>query len=133
MAFDRSQSSYLCPVLTENTQISGSSHTEVFQHLTIKVLGCNLGEECMSDNELIKQRFNLQLVKAIPGLDNDHYQDNTVIYMPDENRHRFLDPLVTQSSAISFAQSSVVSTDETFWELSSELNFYRRNSPEAPV
>ena len=59
MAFDRSSSSFLCPVVPENTQIRGSLYAEEYEYITIKVLGCELGEECLSDGEVIKQDVNL--------------------------------------------------------------------------
>ena len=82
MAFDRSSSSFLCPVVPENTKIRGSLYTEEYEYLTIKVFGCELGEECLSDDELIMQDVNFKLVKAIPNLDNHRNQDSAFIYIP---------------------------------------------------
>lgn len=53
--------------------VQGNFGSKVFNYVKIKIEGCDLGpDECMTDEELIYERFNYINLNAYPSLVGDN-------------------------------------------------------------
>lgn len=75
-AFDVKQfgdKKWMCPDSTEHFKVRGSYGTKEFDYIKIAYVGCDLGEECASEEELYDVSFNYIDLKAFPDLlQEDH-------------------------------------------------------------
>ena len=95
--------------------LRGSFGAENFDYVKIGISGCDLGDECLSEDELMQINFNFIGLNALPELLGDD-PDNFVTYLADTNYVRFIDPLMTQKTNY-FFMKSVVSLEDNVYDV----------------
>ena len=77
--------------------------------------GCDLGDECEPDQNVIQKAINFVSMKAHPSLLNED-QSEVITYSPDMTYYRFLDPLISQQTNV-FLTESTISIKDSIYDL----------------
>lgn len=85
---------FLCPVNIDSLWMTGEFGSEVFDYVQFSLLGCDLGDECVSDAELVKRTFNIVLVNGLPNILLEN-SENYVEYAQDRMTYFSIDPTHT--------------------------------------
>lgn len=104
---------FLCPTNIDKLVIRGSFGAKNFDYIKIAVEGCLLGDQCISDEELLEKTINFVTVSSVPELLGSD-PDNVVTYRSDETYFKYIDPQITQHSNIFVMKSNVRLQDKTF-------------------
>lgn len=64
----RRNTSFLCPINLESLVVRGHYGATHFDYIRIGVRGCDMGDECFTDQQLMKKAINYLSMKAHPSL-----------------------------------------------------------------
>ena len=64
----------LCPELSANSSVRGKFGDEYFDYIEITVKGCNLGDQCLPDDQVAKNAINFYTTQSLPNLSTDASQ-----------------------------------------------------------
>ena len=99
--------SFLCPYKMDHMRVQGGYGSQDFDYVKIAVYGCDIGDECMNDEEISKTTINFLSLRALPSLIDDENkkgdQDDVIVYSTDLSYFKFIDPTRSQASNIFFA------------------------------
>ena len=63
---------FLCPANLESMPLRGNFGSKYFDYVKLKVEGCDLGAECLPDDELQDKTINFVSLSAHPNLLGDN-------------------------------------------------------------
>ena len=83
---------FLCPHGLDRLVVQGHYGAEAFRYVTMTVDGCDLGpEECMPDEEIIREPLNFYQLRANPSL-SDTLSGKDIVYTADVTFIKFINP-----------------------------------------
>lgn len=100
----KSGATFLCPANVDSMPVRGSFSSELFDYVRIKVEGCDLGAECMSDAELMDTSINYISLSSHPNLLNENL-DEVVSFKSEVTYFKYIDPLTSQNTNLFFTKS----------------------------
>ena len=59
---------YLCPINIEEMSVQGQFGSSIFNYVRISLEGCDLGDECLPDEEVSGTYFGFVHLRAHPSL-----------------------------------------------------------------
>ena len=109
----RGKFDFLCPIIPEEFRSRGKFGDPLFDYIQIHVKGCDLGAECLSDEEVKKQGVNFLSLHALPNLHEQDAQER-VTYVHDTSYFRMIDPQVRQLTNVFISQSTLILDDSVY-------------------
>ena len=82
---------FLCPYVPDSLRVRGHFGSSNFDYVKLKIEGCDLGEECFSDEEISGIAINFASSRAHPSLLGENL-DQVVSYNVDYSYFKFIDP-----------------------------------------
>ena len=108
-----------CPFEIDSMEVQGGAGQDLFKYVQVSTLGCNLGDECLPDDELVYKTVNFASLNTYPNLTSED-QDKIVTYEADVSFFKFIMPDTVQAANIFFMRSSIILQDNVFDILESE-------------
>ena len=71
--------------------MKGEYGDERFDFVKIIVGGCELGDKCASEEEIMQQSYDFWTLRSLPNLLTNN-RDDILYYYRDNSYYRFLDP-----------------------------------------
>ena len=71
--------------------MKGEYGDELFEFVKITVEGCELGDKCASDEEIMQQDMTFYTLRSLPNLLTNN-RDEILHYYKDNSYYRYLDP-----------------------------------------
>ena len=111
----KTDSTFLCPYLPNDSSMTIQGHfgSEYFQYVKLKIEGCDLGNECFTDEELYEKTVNFISLRSHPNLLGEEL-DEVVSFQNDFTYFKFIDPEVTQSTNMYFSKNLMSLNDNMF-------------------
>lgn len=100
----KSGATFLCPANVNQMPVRGSFSSELFDYVRIKVEGCDLGADCLTDVELMEKSINYISLSTHPNLLNENL-DEVVSFRSEVTYFKYIDPLTSQNTNMFFMKS----------------------------
>ena len=106
---------WLCPDQLESLEVRGSYDAEHFDFVSIRILGCELGDQCMSEDEARNKNVNFRMLKAYPSILGDN-KDETTLYAVDKSTYFVVEPRLEKVENFYFMESRI-NLEDNIWDI----------------